>query len=228
MIILFHGADKKLRDKLVAFERAAQKKYPDMVTVRVTPDVFEESFVEEYIKGRSLFAPRVMVVFDGLCDVASTKKVIFEHLVHIEKSDNVFLFVADALSSVDPALLKKHAKEEHHFPEKKEKKEEFPIFVLANALAGRNAEKMWVLYREALARGVAPEALRGMLHWKVRDMMGKSEGAYSKEELSYLSRGLVGLFEQSEGQTGEEALEVWCLSIEKSYSTTLHESASLR
>jgi len=215
MIILFHGSDRRLREKLRSFERAALKKYPGMTVVRITPDVYEPSLLEEYGGGQSLFAPRVLVILDGILDVTEQKKTMCAVLPALADSENVFLCVAGELSPADQKLLETHAKEKHHFPAVQKKKEEFPVFVLANAVAGRNAEKLWVLYHEALFASVAPEALRGMLHWKVRDLMGKGSGGYTKEELSALSRGLIGLFEESEGQTSAEALEAWCLRIEK-------------
>ena len=83
----------------------------------------------------------------------------------------------------------------------------FDVFSLTYAFAARDRKKLWLLYNEALRADVVPEAIAGILHWKVRDMVGKGErGKYSKEELQRISSGLVGVYHDSHRGAGELSL----------------------
>ncbi len=90
---------------------------------------------------------------------------------------------------------------------KEAQKEKFNVFALANVFAVRDRRRLWLALLEAARAGVAPEALAGMLHWKVRVMLSDARpGRYSRAELVALSRQLVALYHDSHRGQGDLAL----------------------
>ena len=90
---------------------------------------------------------------------------------------------------------------------KEVQKEKFNVFALANVFAVRDRRRLWLALLEAARAGVAPEALAGMLHWKVRVMLSDARpGRYSRAELTEISRKLVVLYHDSHRGQGDLAL----------------------
>jgi len=74
----------------------------------------------------------------------------------------------------------------------------FDSFGVTFALGARDKKKLWLGLTEALRAGEKPEAVAGLLHWKVRDMLAKpAAGKYSREEMKNLSREIVSLYHDS-------------------------------
>ena len=85
-----------------------------------------------------------------------------------------------------------------------EKKEEYSAFALADAFGKRNKKDAWILYRKAIDRGEAAEALHGMLFWKVKTMiLSGGSVSWKKEELYQVLDELVTLYHESRRGNGE-------------------------
>ncbi len=81
------------------------------------------------------------------------------------------------------------------------------VFALANAFGMRDKKKCWLLLTEQLQADVAPEAIAGMLAWKVRDLLAKGGSQkYSRAELVQTSRALVALYHDSHRGAGDLSL----------------------
>jgi DNA polymerase III delta subunit len=118
------------------------------------------------------------------------------------ESPHTFIFEEEKLLKRPTDILKKAgAKIEIH--EAKKKEETFNMFALATVFGTRDRKKLWLMLNKASRAGAAPEAVAGMLHWKVRDMMGKGSAAYTKEELGSISRTLVTLYHDSHRGAGD-------------------------
>jgi len=50
-------------------------------------------------------------------------------------------------------------------------KSDFNIFVLTNALGARRKREAWVLYQQALSKGIAPEEIFWKLVWQVKALL---------------------------------------------------------
>lgn len=90
--------------------------------------------------------------------------------------------------------------------EAKKKAEGFNMFGLATIFGNRDRKKLWIELNKAARAGTVPEAVAGMLHWKVRDMMQKGSAKYSKPELASLSRELITLYHDSHRGAGDLGL----------------------
>ncbi len=95
------------------------------------------------------------------------------------ESSTIFLFEERENS----AALKKLAKQlniRHDETVKKEKPKSSDVFVIANALAGSDRKRLWLTYQTLLAEH-APEAVFGIMLWKVRQLASKANnGRYLK------------------------------------------------
>lgn len=118
------------------------------------------------------------------------------------ESPHTFIFEEEKLLKKPTDILKKAgAKLEVHEPKKKE--ETFNMFALAQVLGARDRKKLWIMLMKASHADAAPEALAGMMHWKVRDMLVKGSTTYTKEELVRMSRTLVTLYHDSHRGAGD-------------------------
>ena len=115
----------------------------------------------------------------------------------LQKSPHTFVFQEEKLLKKPLDFLTKKGVAVERLPEEK-KEEVFNVFSIANAFAARDRKKMWLLLGEALRANVAPEALAGMLHWKVRDLLAKNTpGKFTQTELKTISRELVTLYHEA-------------------------------
>ena len=115
----------------------------------------------------------------------------------LQKSPHTFVFQEEKLLKKPLDFLAKKGVAVERLPEEK-KEEVFNVFSIANAFAARDRKKMWLLLGEALRADVAPEALAGMLHWKVRDLLAKNApGKFTQTELKTISRELVTLYHEA-------------------------------
>lgn len=148
---------------------------------------------------------RVLVLEGALSNERADE--FFSILDGLLASPHLFIFEEEKLLKKPATLLAEKKVEVHVAPvEKKEAAESFNVFSIANAFALRDRKKMWLLLNAALQSNAAPEAVAGMLHWKVRDLLLKGSAAYTKAELRTLSRRLVVLYHESHRGGGELAL----------------------
>ncbi len=118
-------------------------------------------------------------------------------------SPHLFVFAEEKLLKRPTDILTKAgAQIEVNAPVKK--KEPFNVFALGGVFATRDRKKFWLSLTAAAHAGVVPEAVAGMLHWKVRDMLAKSErGRFTPAELKKISRNLVSLYHDSHRGAGD-------------------------
>jgi len=137
----------------------------------------------------------------------------------LQKSPHTFIFKEEKLLKKPLDLLaKKGITVEQSKEPKKDSaaKEPTNVFALANAFGARDRKKMWLLLVQALRADTAPEAIAGMLHWKVRDMLAKkTPGKFTVEELKNISRELVALYHDAHrgGGSLELLLERFVLRV---------------
>ena len=129
-------------------------------------------------------------------------------------SPHQFIFTEEKLLKRPTDVLTKAGAEVIVHPAAK-KEEAFNMFSITYIFAARDRKKLWLQLHEALRAGVVPEAVAGMIHWKIRDMLARrsfSEGGfakgekYSTEELHRISGEMVTLYNESHRGAGDLAL----------------------
>ena len=118
------------------------------------------------------------------------------------KSVHTFIFEEEKLLKRETEILTK-AGAEIELGKKETKEYKFDPFGLTFAFAARDRKKLWIALVQALRAGEKPEAVAGLLHWKVRDLLSKSSSHYSKDDLKRISRELVFLYHDSHRGAGD-------------------------
>ncbi|MDQ5955316.1 MAG: hypothetical protein QG621_319 [Patescibacteria group bacterium] len=184
--------------------------------LKKTPPVLEELrwesiSIEEILSlatTASLLGDTQAYKFDGA--LASTRGEEFLDASKVlAQSPHTFIFVEEKLLKKPTDILTKAGAEiVAAKKEAKEEKESFNVFALTYAFAAKDKKKLWLLFADALREGVVPEAIAGILHWKVRDLYSKrqfkgSGGVYTEHELRAYSGALVTLYHDSHRGAGD-------------------------
>lgn len=218
MIYFYYGTDiKKGIAKSSELIESLRKKKPDASFFKIDSENFDIKTLQEYIGGQGLFSNKYIVFLDRLCEKKEIKDQLIDYLKEISESENIFILLEAKLDKATVTKIEKKAEKTQEFAllEKKEK-EAYSAFALADAFGQRNKKDAWVLYRNAIDKGEAAEALHGMLFWKVKTMLLNSIfGIYSKEELLVLADKLITIYHESRrgGVELEICLERFILEI---------------
>lgn len=217
MIYFFYGSDKDAaREKALALADSLLKKKPEAQVFRLEPDRWQTSDLDELIGGQGLFNKSFIVLSVSLFENEEAKETFLSRLADVASSPNIFIVIEGDTDKKTVLALTDEAEKAQVF-EKKEvpKKESFNIFALTDAFGRRDKKSLWLLFRQAVAGGSAPEEIHGVLFWQLKSMLlaSQSESAeqaglkpfvftkgksfaknYSQEELAALSRSFVALY----------------------------------
>lgn len=213
MIYLFSGDDTK--NKIKAYENLFNK-LTDLPLYTINRNNFDITLIESFYKGANLFDPKSILVFSNILDDKDNALLILENLEDFAYSNNIFIFNENKLLKVVLDKFTKVKAEISIFELKKEQKEKFNNFLLADAFALRDKIKLWLYYRQAVDLGVELPELSGVLSWKVKDMiLNKRFLKYKEEELKNISFKLSLLLQDSriEGKDTEAVFEKFILEV---------------
>lgn len=208
MIYCFYGTDSaKTRKAARALVNATQKKKPDASFFHITSENWSEARFEELLHGAGLFEQKYIVLLDNLFEDKDIKNTICDGVKDMSDADHLFVLLEGVLDKKTLTKIEKSARKviQYNVSEVVKKKEN--DFALANAVGRRDRKQAWVLLQSALERGVVPEALHGMLFWKVKSMLlAGNQRAFTKEELHTLSHQLLEIHHRA--RTGRTTLDI--------------------
>lgn len=119
-------------------------------------------------------------------------------------SEHTFIFEEEKLLKGPTTLLEKAGARIEVAIATPKKERGFDPFGLTGALAERSKKKLWLALTASLRSGEKPEAISGLLQWKVRDMLSRTKAEhYSRDELKSLARELVVMYHDSHRGAGE-------------------------
>lgn len=220
MLYFFHGSDtRKTAEKTRAMLSSLRAKKPDAEVFVLEGAAATKEILAEFAGGQGLFERKYIVRLNGVLETAEGKDVILSMGKELASSENIFLLVGGVLDKKTIGAVEKYAeKTQEHAKEKEEKKSAFNVFLLGDAFGARDKKKVWVLYRNAINTGLAPEEIHGTLFWQVKSMLlakgaktaaeaglnpfvfGKSARYaknFSDDELKKISARLVALYHDS-------------------------------
>ena len=231
MLYFFHGSDtEKVRAKAFAWVAAAREKEPNLAYARLSKEEMSAAALEEAAYAGSLFASRTLTLLDdpfgkprapegaeeAEVSESAASLAATEALAMLAASENVFVILAPKLDVRASGRIAALAKKTYVFdiPERKEAARGFNAG-LVNALAQRNGERLWIEIVRALRAGDAPEAVHGLLHWKVRDLLEKGSHVWKPSETRALSLSLIALLQNSRRTSSDlaGALERFALAL---------------
>ncbi len=172
------------------------------------------------------------------------KTIVLLYLLH-SFHDELCAFFESYTGSVD-IIVREHdlsSKDEKFFnhigarivgTQKAEPTASFNVWALTDAVLARDKKNAWLLYREAIEQGQAPEALSGMVWWQVKSMLlvareGNPKGMkpyvvtktqralknYTNEDLEQLAQTLITAIHEPRAGNGraEEWIEQVLLAL---------------
>jgi hypothetical protein len=143
--------------------------------------------------------------FTGALSADRGEEFIKAAKIFVESSHTFIFTEVKLLKKTTDALTKAGADVTINAAPKKEAA--FNIFSLTAAFAVHDRKKLWILLTQALRAGVAPEAIAGILHWKVRDQLSKTPTANAAHtDLVSLSRRIVTIYHDSHRGAGDLSL----------------------
>ncbi len=218
MIYFYYGTDiDKASRKAHELIDSLQKKKPDASFFKIDSECFSVERVSEYIESQGLFSNKYIVFLDRLCEKKEIKESFVDLLKEISESENIFIVLEGKLDKATATKIEKKSEKFLNFTlEEVPEKPVYNAFALADAFARRDRKNAWMLYRKSIDAGEAPEALHGMIFWKVKTLILSGYGSdWRKDELIKVMNDLVVLYHDArrgkhELETGMEA---WLLSI---------------
>jgi len=232
--VLYGNHRDKLRARLHALlsKMAGGDNPPERISAEnMMPDV-----LGELLHRTALFGSVPPVVFDGALSDERTHEMMLACAKDLADSENTFILVEEKIPADALKVFKKYAASVEVFSlapsAARSAPQKFNIFSLTDAIGRRDRKRAWVLYRQALTEGMAPEEIHSMLFWQVKTVLmvavtgniknlplkpfvvGKARGFaknYSLEELKNLSSALVSVYHDAhrglvELETGLERL----------------------
>lgn len=217
MLYLFYGSDvEKVRSKAFEWVAKARAKEPNLAYARLAREEITENALEDAALSGGLFVKRLLVLLDDPFG-EEAGNMVEEKLDMLADSDNAIVIVAPKLTAARVKKIVAKAKMKYEFNAIAREESRGFNSALVNALAGRSRDKLWLELNRALRAGDAPEMLHGLLHWKARDLMGKSDFSkkWSPGQARALSLSLISLLQDSrrKGLDLSESLERFALSI---------------
>ncbi len=187
-----------------------------------------------YIGARGLFAPKIALLLDRPSESEEGKALIEEHAKDFAEADMPIIVIETALNAAQKKAFGKGTEIEEFEGKIKEETPPPSVFALTDAFAAGDRKKSWILFRQLIESGSAPEEIHGALSWQARAMVlaSKTKSAdeaglkpfvYSKakrtvskmtdEQTENISRELVSILHASRMGGGdlEDLLEAFLL-----------------
>jgi DNA polymerase III delta subunit len=189
MIYLLAGSDIKNKSSYVGDH------FPDRDFVFLYPPISKDLLLN-YASTNSLFGDSPIVKLDNILRSGEIE-FLAEDLLTLKDSETIFIFLEDKLLAADEKKYKKYA-EIVKFEEKAIKQApKVNVFAIADAFSKRDKINTWILYRDAIERGTEPEAISGMLFWKIKTMLLSNSQNFPRERLLEQSSSIVSLYHRA-------------------------------
>lgn len=213
MIYLFAGDDAT--NKIKAYE-SFLKGRANLPLISISKNNFNKMEIESLYSGSSLFDSQSVVVFSNILDNQDISLFLLDKLDLLQESNNIFIFSESKLLKPILNAFEKMKATVNIFELRKEQKEKFNNFLLADAFATKDKIKLWLYYRQAVDLGVGLEELTGVLFWKVKDMiLKKNFSKYTEEELKNIVNKVAYLLPEArkKGRDAEIIFEKFLLEV---------------
>ncbi len=169
MIYVFLGDRLKTTEAVRKNTENLLKKKPDAEVFKITDDNFSLDLLLELINSQGLFSKKYIVVLDSvfLKNIDIKDNVL---LNSIKESEHIFFIIEDKINDSDRKSLDKFFEKVTVY-DKKESKEFFNVFTLANDLGRKDKKNLWINFFKATSFGVEAEEILGVLFWQIKTIL---------------------------------------------------------
>jgi DNA polymerase III delta subunit len=193
-----------------------RKKKPEASFFTLNSENFNINILQEYIGSQGLFSQKYIILLDRLSEKKEIKDQLIDFIDEISESENIFILLEGKIDKATITKIEKRSEKSLKFEaQEKTYKREFNAFGLADAFVNKNKKEAWILYRQAIDNGEAPEALHGMMFWKLKTIFLSGGNSYwKKEDLSRMLERLIDMYHEARRGQGdlENKLEILILS----------------
>jgi DNA polymerase III delta subunit len=158
-------------------------------------DISTESLAR-HASGASLFGEASAIILDNVLN-AGTIQFTAELLSALQNSPNICIFTEDKLLAADEKKYKKYATIERYEEKPVKATPKVNIFTIADLYEKHDKMGAWREYLRAIDSGVEPEAISGILFWKIKTMILGQSRAFPRESLVSHSSALVSLYHEA-------------------------------
>lgn len=190
MIHILVGLDRNKRNIFI------KKLAPEnLISVPLTS--VSQDMLKDYASSVNLFGDIPSILIEGIIsesDIVSSVDMLKE----LNDSPTLFILLEDKLTISSEKKYTKYSTITHFdLPTIKKSAPKVNTFAIADAYGNRDKIGTWVLYRDAIEKGTEPEAISGMLFWKIKQMMLANPKAQNIHILKRNSGELVSLYHKA-------------------------------
>lgn len=190
MIYILHGNDLKSKNSYIKKIIGKKEK------VFLTDSSLSKDLLLNYASANVLFGNLPVILIE---DIIKRGEITFSEteIKDLGDSDTIFIFIEDKLLAIEEKKYKKYVTIEKFTEKKKKSNESDNIFDIANAFAIKDKVSAWIFYSKAIEKGNSPEAIAGILFWKIKIMILNGSKIFSPAILKNQSSKLVSLYHLS-------------------------------
>lgn len=183
MFYLIYGTDtEKTREKSRTLFDALKEKKPDAAAGILTAEQITADKLEELTQSQGLFENKQIIFMDRVLENKNARDVVMEKIDAIADSPNIFIFFEGKLTKdILKKLEKKAEKVQEYISDEEALAEKSNFFPLADALGAKDKKKLWILFRDAMAKDAVPEEIHGILWWQAKSLALASKTASASE-----------------------------------------------
>ncbi|MEI7689067.1 MAG: hypothetical protein WCI91_02675 [Candidatus Nomurabacteria bacterium] len=152
--------------------------------------------IMSYASNINLFSETPSVLIDN---ILSKEEIVFsnEDFEFLKESKTIFLFKEDKMLALQQKKYNKYADIKIFENKKSTPVLKFNIFSITDAFSNRDKITTWILYRNGLNSSLEPEAIAGVLFWKIKTMILNGSKIFSKEELKKQSSQIISIYHKA-------------------------------
>ncbi|NVN97132.1 hypothetical protein HXX01_02775 [Candidatus Nomurabacteria bacterium] len=171
----------------------------------VRDEEMDRALIMSYSYNVNLFNISPAIIMEN---VLSDKEVNLrtDDLEFLKKSGTIFIFKEDKLLKTLQDKYKKYAEIKTFEDKKVFGKEKFNVFSITDAYVRKDKIGAWSLYNEAIKKGVEPEAIAGVLFWKIKTLLLANPSGKIKDDLKKQSSNIISLYHKA--HRGETDLSI--------------------
>lgn len=173
MLYLIYGTDtENARAKARGLFEALKQKKPDASAGTISAEQVTLERLDELTQTQGLFENRQIILMDRTLENKDLREVVLDRIETLAESPNIFIFSEGKLTKDVLKKFEKRAEkiQEYEAKDAPKTKQDGGFFALADALGSRDRKALWVLFREAMDKGTAPEEIHGILFWQAKSL----------------------------------------------------------
>lgn len=167
------------------------------IPVKLSSSEVSRKIINEYASSQSLFGDISIVSIENALskgEISLSK----DDLTKLSDSKNIFVFNEDKLLASEEKKYIKYAARIEHFTEKKVNvPPSVNTFAIADSFAQHDKIGTWILYNKAIESGIAPEAVSGILFWKIKTMILNGTKTFTIDNLKKQSSEIVSIYHKA-------------------------------